>query len=81
MLESNVTEKTLLKIEGLKKYFVNSSGIIKRKVDYIKAVDNVSFSINKGETFGLAAESPLAAVLSSGCMNLQREKFFIREKI
>lgn len=57
MLESNVTEKTLLKIEGLKKYFVNSSGIIKRKVDYIKAVDNVSFSINKGETFGLVGGS------------------------
>ncbi len=56
-MENNKAEKTLLKVEGLKKYFVKSSGVIKRKVDYIKAVDNVSFSIKKGETFGLVGES------------------------
>lgn len=53
----NNSDERLLQVEGLKKYFTKSSGIIKRKTDYIKAVDDVSFFINKGETFGLVGES------------------------
>ena len=47
----------LLEIKGLKKYFIKTKGIIHKKVDYIKAVDDVSFFINKRETFGLVGES------------------------
>ena len=48
---------TLIKVENLKKYFSVRAGLLKRTVDYIKAVDDASFSIMKGETFGLVGES------------------------
>ncbi len=47
----------LLEVKGLKKYFTKSSGLIKKRVDYIKAVDDVSFHIRRGETLGLVGES------------------------
>ncbi len=47
----------LIKVEGLKKYFPIYSGVFSRKSGDVKAVDGVSFSINKGETFGLVGES------------------------
>lgn len=40
----------ILKVSNLKKYFRVTNGVL-------KAVDNVSFSIQKGETFGLVGES------------------------
>ena len=51
-------EKTeLLKVKGLKKYFPIKKGFGRQKMQYVKAVDNVNFSIYKGETFGLVGES------------------------
>ena len=47
----------LIEVENLKMYFKKVTGIVKRKTAYIKAVDNISFSIGKGETFGLVGES------------------------
>ena len=47
----------MIEIEGVKKYFEISKGIIKRKKQYIKAVDNISLKINKGEIVGLVGES------------------------
>ena len=47
----------MIEIEGIKKYFEISKGIIKRKKQYIKAVDNISLKINKGEIVGLVGES------------------------
>lgn len=51
-----VNEK-LIEVKKLKKYFTKSSGIIFKKTEYIKAVDDVSFFIKKGETLGLVGES------------------------
>lgn len=48
---------TLIKVENLKKYFPISGGFFQRTVGYVKAVDDVSFSIKKGETLGLVGES------------------------
>ncbi len=48
-------QKKLVEIEGLKQYFPVASGLFSKK--YVKAVDNVSFYINKGETLGLVGES------------------------
>ncbi|MDQ0163249.1 ABC transporter ATP-binding protein [Aeribacillus alveayuensis] len=47
----------LIKVENLKKYFESSSGFISKEKKVIKAVDGVSFQINKGETLGIVGES------------------------
>lgn len=46
-----MTKEVILQVEGLKQYFPLSAKHI------VKAVDNVSFNIYKGETFGLVGES------------------------
>ena len=48
----------LLQVEHLVKHFpIRGSGITRRKVGEVKAVTDVSFSIQKGETLGLVGES------------------------
>lgn len=47
----------ILKVENLKKYFPIKMGIIRRTVGNVYAVDDISFSIKKGETLGLVGES------------------------
>ena len=49
--------KPLLKVEGLKKYFPIKKGLLGKTVGQIKAVDNVSFYVNEGETLGIVGES------------------------
>ena len=46
----------ILEVKHLSKYFQVSKGLF-RKHSYIKAVDDVSFTIRKGETLGLVGES------------------------
>ena len=47
----------LLKVEGLKKYFPIRKGLLGRVTGHVKAVDDVSFYVNKGETLGIVGES------------------------
>ena len=49
--------QALLEIRNLKKYFPVRRGVLSRVVSHVKAVDDVSFTIRKGETFGLVGES------------------------
>jgi len=53
--------KNLIEVKKLKKYFPVQKGFVEtflaRKIDYVKAVDDISFNIKKGEVFGLAGES------------------------
>jgi oligopeptide transport system ATP-binding protein len=52
------TGETLLEVKNMKMYFPVTSGIIfQKKVADVKAVDNVSFTIARGETLGLVGES------------------------
>ena len=47
----------LLEVRNLKTYFPVRSGVLRRHVDDIKAVDDVSFSVAAGTTVGLVGES------------------------
>ncbi|WP_153731699.1 ABC transporter ATP-binding protein [Sporosarcina obsidiansis] len=49
--------KPLLKVEGLKKYFPIRKGLLGKTVGYVKAIDDVSFFVNEGETLGIVGES------------------------
>jgi oligopeptide transport system ATP-binding protein len=51
------TEQPLLRVEHLKVYFPILGGIFRRKVGEVKAVDDVSFTVKRGETVGLVGES------------------------
>ncbi|HKK94696.1 MAG TPA: ATP-binding cassette domain-containing protein, partial [Anaerovoracaceae bacterium] len=50
-------KEVLLELKNLKKYFDVTQGFFKRKKTYLTAVDDVTFEIYKGETFGLVGES------------------------
>lgn len=52
-----MVESPLLELKDLCTYFPIRKGIIKRKVGEIKAVDNISLSVRRGETYGLVGES------------------------
>jgi oligopeptide transport system ATP-binding protein len=49
--------EVLLEVKSLKKYFPITDGVIKRHVGDVKAVDDISFEIFRGETLGLVGES------------------------
>ena len=55
MSDNIKTEQPLIQVKNLKQYFDVNMGWFKNKP--LKAVDDVSFNINKGETLGLVGES------------------------
>ena len=50
-------QEKLVEVENLVTYFPIFSGVLQKKTGEVKAVDNISFFIRKGETLGLVGES------------------------
>ncbi len=50
-------QEKLIEVENLVTYFPIFSGVLQKKTGEVKAVDNISFFIRKGETLGLVGES------------------------
>lgn len=58
LIHEKLNNKNILfHVEGLKTYFPVKKGFLKKTVAYVKAVDNVSFSLREGETLGICGES------------------------
>jgi oligopeptide transport system ATP-binding protein len=50
-------DRPLLEVQELRKYYPIRSGVFRKTVGHVKAVDSISFYINEGETLGLVGES------------------------
>ena len=62
-------DNVVLEVRGLKKYFPVTSGILfQRKVSEVKAVDDISFVIKRGETLGLVGESGCGKTTAGRCI-------------
>jgi oligopeptide/dipeptide ABC transporter ATP-binding protein len=49
--------EVLVEVDNLVKYFPVRAGLLQRVVNHVKAVDDISFFVKKGETLGLVGES------------------------
>ncbi len=58
----------LLEVSGLKKYFPIKKGVFSKTVGNVKAVDDVSFTIRRGETLGLVGESGCGKTTTGRCI-------------
>jgi oligopeptide/dipeptide ABC transporter ATP-binding protein len=56
-INSNTEKEDLIQVKNLVTYFPVRSGLLQRTVAWVQAVDDVSFTIRKGETLGLVGES------------------------
>jgi peptide/nickel transport system ATP-binding protein len=58
----------LLDVTGLRKFFPIRKGILQREVGRVRAVDNVNFYVEKGETLSLVGESGCGKTTTSRCI-------------
>jgi peptide/nickel transport system ATP-binding protein len=52
-----LTNNKLLEVRNLKKYFPIHKGLLRKVFGYVKAVDDVTFTVGRGETLALVGES------------------------
>ncbi|QAY68239.1 ABC transporter ATP-binding protein [Paenibacillus protaetiae] len=68
-----MSAENLIEVRNVKKYFPIHKGLLNRVVGHVKAVDDVSIAIRKGETFGLVGESGCGkSTLGRVILQLQR---------
>jgi peptide/nickel transport system ATP-binding protein len=65
---NNGNGQVLLEVKELKKFFPIRKGFLQRVVGHVRAVDEVNFYINKGETLSLVGESGCGKTTTSRCI-------------
>ncbi len=68
MEERVASDQTMLEVKNLQKYFPIRKGFMRKLVGHVRAVDDVSFYINKGETLGLVGESGCGKTTTARCI-------------
>ncbi len=66
--ETSQNGQRLLQVNGLRKYFPIKQGFLRREIGSIRAVDDVSFYINEGETLSLVGESGCGKTTTARCI-------------
>jgi len=61
-------KSVLLDVQGLKKYFPIRRGLLQKTVGHVKAVDDVTFFLNEGETLSLVGESGCGKTTIARCI-------------
>ncbi len=61
-------DNRLLEVTSLRKYFPIKKGFLRKTVGNVKAVDDVSFYVNEGETLGLVGESGCGKTTTGRCV-------------
>ena len=66
---TSIQDNVLVEVNNLKMHFPVTSGLLfQREVAQVKAVDDISFSIQKGETLGLVGESGCGKTTAGRCI-------------
>jgi peptide/nickel transport system ATP-binding protein len=61
-------KSVLLDVRGLKKYFPIRRGLLQKTIGQVKAVDDVTFFLNQGETLSLVGESGCGKTTTARCI-------------
>ncbi|MCY4078852.1 MAG: ATP-binding cassette domain-containing protein [Caldilineaceae bacterium] len=61
-------DRAIISVRNLVKHFPVETGILRRQVGVVKAVDNVNFDLNEGETLALVGESGCGKTTTSHCI-------------
>jgi oligopeptide transport system ATP-binding protein len=62
------TNEPLVRVTNLKKYFPVHGGLLSREVGRVHAIDDVSFTVHRGETLGLVGESGCGKSTTGRCV-------------
>ena len=67
--EKKIEESPILEVKNLRKFFPVQKGILRKIVGQVRAVDDVSISINKGETVSIVGESGCGKTTTARCIS------------